>query len=239
MRSGGFITKEILQMKTILIVGGSSGIGAELIRLNQGNSEIINFSRTTPLSSNNVTHFEINVFQDELPELEKLDSLVYCPGSINLKPFKSLTEEDLENDFKINVSGAFRVIRKYLPLLQASPAASVVLFSSVAASTGMPFHSSISASKGAVEAMVRSLAAELAPKVRVNCVAPSLSDTPLATRLLRSEKQRESAASRHPMQRIGTAEDQAKAANFLLSENSSWITGQVMRVDGGMSTIKI
>lgn len=239
MRSGGFITKEILQMKTILIVGGSSGIGAELIRLNQGNSEIINFSRTTPLSSNNVTHFEINVFQDELPELEKLDGLIYCPGSINLKPFKSLTEEDLESDFKINVSGAFRVIRKYLPLLQASPAASVVLFSSVAASTGMPFHSSISASKGAVEAMVRSLAAELAPKVRVNCVAPSLSDTPLATRLLRSEKQRESAASRHPMQRIGTAEDQAKAANFLLSENSSWITGQVMRVDGGMSTIKI
>lgn len=226
-------------MKTILVVGGSSGIGAELIRLNRSDTEIVNFSRTAPESSDSVKHYELDAIQDELPELEKLDGLVYCPGSINLKPFKSLTEEDLENDFKINVTGAFRTIRKYLPLLQESPSASVVLFSSVAAVTGMPFHTSIAASKGAVEAMVRSLAAELAPKVRVNCVAPSLSDTPLATRLLRSEKQRESAASRHPMQRIGTATDQAKAANFLLSESSSWITGQVIRVDGGMSSIKL
>jgi NAD(P)-dependent dehydrogenase (short-subunit alcohol dehydrogenase family) len=226
-------------MKTILVVGGSSGIGAELIRLNRSDTEIINFSRTAPESADSIKHYELDAIQDELPELEKLDGLIYCPGSINLKPFKSLTEEDLENDFKINVTGAFRIIRKYLPLLQESSSASVVLFSSVAAVTGMPFHTSIAASKGAVEAMVRSLAAELAPKVRVNCVAPSLSDTPLATRLLRSEKQRESAASRHPMQRIGTATDQAKAANFLLSESSSWITGQVIRVDGGMSSIKL
>jgi len=224
-------------MKNILIVGGSHGIGAKVLELQQNQHHCINFSRSLPENTSGIVHHSLDVLSDELPELESLDGLVYCPGSINLKPIGSLSPQDFQTDFEINVLAAIKLLKNYLPLLKKSPSASVVFFSSVAAAVGMPFHASVSASKGAIESMTRSLAAELAPLVRVNCVAPSLTDTPLAERLLKSEKQRENAALRHPLKRVGNTDDIANAADFLLHEKSGWITGQIIRVDGGISSI--
>ncbi len=223
-------------MKNILIVGGSHGIGAELLSQLKGEHNCINMSRTNP-EDDSLTHYSLDVLKDELPELEALDALIYCPGSINLKPLSSLKESDLEEDFKINTIGAFRVLKNYLPLLKKSDSATVVFFGTVAAQTGMPFHTSVAAAKGALEAMTRSLAAELSPGIRVNCVSPSLTNTPLAERLLKSDKQQENARERHPLKRYGEATDIANAAAFLISDKASWITGQVLGVDGGLSTI--
>lgn len=171
---------------------------------------------------------------------EVIDGLVYAPGSINLKPFNRLSIEDFENDFEVNVLGAVKTIQKLLPNLKKSESASVVLFSSVAAKLGMPFHASISASKSAVEGLMKSLAAELsAQKIRVNAIAPSLTDTNLAATLLSTPEKREASGKRHPLQRLGTADEIAKMVEFLLSENSSWITGQIIGIDGGMSKIKL
>jgi len=224
-------------MKNILIFGGSHGIGAGILEHQRKNHHCINMSRTLPANTEGISNFSLDVLNDELPELDSLDGLVYCPGSINLRPFTSLTETDFRADFEINVMGAVKVLKTYLPLLKKSPHASVVLFSTVAAQTGMSFHASVAASKGAIESMSRALAAELAPAIRINCVAPSLTDTPLAERLLKSDKQKESAALRHPLKRYGQIADLAAAVDFLLHENSSWITGQILNVDGGLSAI--
>jgi 3-oxoacyl-[acyl-carrier protein] reductase len=224
-------------MKNILIVGGSHGIGSGILKDQRQNHHCINFSRTLPANTDGISNYTLDVLSDELPEIESLDGLVYCPGSINLRPFTSLTETDFRADFEINVMGAVKVLKTYLPLLKKSPHASVVLFSTVAAQTGMSFHASVAASKGAIESMTRALAAELAPAIRINCVAPSLTDTPLAERLLKSDKQKESAALRHPLKRYGQIADLAAAVDFLLHENSSWITGQILKVDGGLSAI--
>jgi len=224
-------------MKNILIVGASHGIGSGILEHQRKNHHCINMSRTLPANTEGISNFSLDVLKDELPELESLDGLVYCPGSINLRPFTSLTETDFRADFEINVMGAVKVLKTYLPLLKKSPHASVVLFSTVAAQTGMSFHASVAASKGAIESMSRALAAELAPAIRINCVAPSLTDTPLAERLLKSDKQKESAALRHPLKRYGQIADLAAAVDFLLHENSSWITGQILNVDGGLSAI--
>ena len=164
---------------------------------------------------------------------------MYAPGSINLKPFRGLKRSDFEHEFAINALGAVDVLQWAQKTLTATPGASVVLFSTVAVTQGMPFHASVAAAKGAVEGLTRSLAAEWAPKVRVNAIAPSLTNTPLAERLLNNEAKQEAAAKRHPLQRVGTPEDIANAALFLLSEQSSWITGQILGVDGGMSALKI
>lgn len=224
-------------MKNILIVGGSHGIGSGILEHQRQNHHCINFSRTLPDNTDGISNYTLDVLSDELPELESLDGLVYCPGSINLRPFTSLTETDFRSDFEINVMGAIKVLKAYMPLLKKSPNASVVLFSTVAAQTGMSFHASVAASKGAVESMTRSLAAEFAPTIRVNCIAPSLTDTPLAERLLKTDKQKENAALRHPLKRHGQIADLAAAVDFLLHENSSWITGQILKVDGGLSAI--
>ena len=173
---------------------------------------------------------------DQLPET--LEGLVYCPGSIRLQPFSRLRDEDFRADFELNLLGAVRVLRAALPCLKAAGRASVVLFSTVAVGTGMPMHASIAAAKGAVEGLTRSLAAELAPGIRVNAIAPSLTDTPLAAGLLRSERQRAAAAERHPLGRIGQPSDLAAAALFLLSEEAGWVTGQVLHVDGGMGGLR-
>lgn len=226
-------------MKHILIVGGSRGIGQTILTREKQEHHCINFSRSEPESIEGIEHYSLNVLEDELPELEKLDALVYCPGSINLKPLNSLKENDLLEDFQINTVGAFRVLKHYVPLLKKSENASVIFFSTVAAITGMPFHTSVAAAKGAVESMTRALAAELSPKIRVNCIAPSLTDTPLAERLLKNDQQKENAAGRHPMKRFGAPEDLAQATHFLLHEQSSWVTGQIIRVDGGLSTIHL
>ncbi|MEM9025142.1 MAG: SDR family oxidoreductase, partial [Bacteroidota bacterium] len=182
----------------------------------------------------------VDVLNDPLPDLDvPLSGLVYCPGSINLKPFRGLSEEAFLEDWKINVLGAVRCLHHYEAALKASGHASVVLFSTVAVQTGMPFHASVAAAKGAVEGLTRSLAAEWAPTIRVNAIAPSVTDTPLAARLLRNERQMEAARERHPLKRYGAPEDIAGATAFLLSQEARWITGQVMAVDGGLGAIKL
>ncbi|NQX92886.1 MAG: SDR family oxidoreductase [Flavobacteriales bacterium] len=169
---------------------------------------------------------------------EELDGLVYCPGTINLKPFRGIKEEDLMNDLKVNYIGAFQNVQSNLKLLKKAEQASVVFFSTVAVQTGLSFHSSISGAKAALEGLTRSLSAELAPKIRVNCVAPSLTNTSLAEGLLNNEKKLEAANERHPLKRIGSAEELAGTAKFLLLDDSAWMTGQVLHVDGGMSVIR-
>jgi 3-oxoacyl-[acyl-carrier protein] reductase len=230
-------------MKSYLLIGGSYGIGNQIIDLLPEDANIIVASRTAEgLNGKNVKHISFNVLEDsltldQLPE--KLDGFVYCPGSINLRPFKGLKPEAFTNDFEINVMGAVRTLQQVQPLLAASEQSSVVLFSTVAVQTGMPFHSSVAASKGAVEGLGRALAAEWAPKVRVNVIAPSITDTPLANRFLNNDVKKEKAALRHPLKRIGTTEDVAQLAAFLLSEKSSWMTGQVLGLDGGMSALNV
>jgi len=173
----------------------------------------------------------------EIPEV--LDGLVYCPGTINLKPFHQLTEEDFLADFQVNLLGATRVLQQALPSLKKSPTASVVLFSTVAVKCGMPFHSSIAAAKGAVEGLTRSLAAEWAPKIRVNAIAPSLTDTPLAAIFLGDDKRREAAAERHPLKNIGQPEHVAELVSYLLSDAARFTTGQIFRPDGGLSSVRL
>jgi len=232
-------------MKSYLIVGGSSGIGLNLVEQLSGSGNKIvatYFKNNSSPQFENVDFHSLNVLDDELnldflPDI--LDGLVYCPGSINLKPFHRLKPEGFVDDFKLQVVGAVRVIQAALPALKNSEKASVVLFSTVAVQTGFNFHTQVAASKGAVEGLTRSLAAELAPKIRVNCIAPSLTDTPLAEKLLNSEQKRETNADRHPLKRIGHTTDIANMADFLLSEKSDWITGQVFHVDGGMSSLKV
>ena len=227
-----------LSGKNIVIVGASSGIGAEVAkRLNQAGA------KTSTASRSNGTQLiwdATNPISDLSPILpDQLDGLVYCPGSINLKPFARLTDEDFLNDFELNVLGAIRAIRQAIPALKRSGNASVVLFSTVAASQGMNFHASVATSKRALEGLALSLAAEFAgSNIRFNVIAPSLTDTPLAANLLSSPEKQEASAKRHPLGRIGTVSDMAGATLFLLSEDSSWMTGQVLAVDGGMSSIK-
>jgi NAD(P)-dependent dehydrogenase (short-subunit alcohol dehydrogenase family) len=231
-------------MKNYLIIGASSGIGEAIVHSleKEGNVIYATYKNNKKESSSSSTHFHyLNVRDQELnldflPEV--LDGVVYCPGAINLKPFERIKPGAFADDYELQVLGAVKVLQKLMPRLKKSENASVVLFSTVAVQVGLPFHSLVSASKGAIEGLTKALAAEYAPKVRVNCVAPSLTDTPLAAALLSSPEKKESNAARHPMKRIGTAEDIADMVCFLLSEKSTWITGQVFHVDGGISTIK-
>ncbi|MGD7036180.1 SDR family NAD(P)-dependent oxidoreductase [Methylotuvimicrobium buryatense] len=225
-------------MRKILIIGASSGIGAALTRLAQGQFQTYSVSRSDAepgLSE----HFNCDVLTDALPALdEPLAGLVYCPGSINLKPFATIKLDQFRQDLELNLLGAVRCLQHYQRNLQAADTASVVLFSTVAVNTGFPYHATVAAAKGAVEGLTRSLAAEWAPKIRVNAIAPSLTNTPLAERLIREDAKKQAAAARHALNRIGEAEDIAQMALFLLSDKASWITGQIMRVDGGISAVR-
>ena len=227
-------------MKNILIVGGSSGIGLELVRLLKDTHQVLVASRTPgPLASMGVTHLPIDVTDADgsLPGLpETLDGLVYCPGSVNLKPFKMLGVETFRADLELNFLGLIKILQPLMPRFREG--ASLVFFSSVAVGRGMPFHTSVSASKGAVEGFARALAAEYAPRLRVNVIAPSLVETPLTARMLNHEKKRENLAARHPLGRVGQPADIARMAAFLLSEDSSWVSGQILGVDGGVSTLQ-
>ncbi len=230
-------------MKNILIIGGSYGIGLALAQELQYTNKVFVASRTNDnLANLSVTHLPFDATTDTL-DLQQLpatlDGLVYCPGSINLRPFRGLKPEAFEADMQINFFSLIKVIQTVLPILTASEQASIVLFSSVAATMGMPFHTSVAASKGAIEGFAKALAAEYAPKIRVNVIAPSLTDTPLAEKFLSSDEKKEKSALRHPMKRVGTPEDIASMASFLLSNSSSWISGQVFPVDGGMSTLLV
>ena len=230
-------------MKNILLIGGSYGIGLALAKELQQDNTVFVASRTNEnLNNINCTHIPFDAMNDilDLTKLpETLDGLVYCPGSINLRPFKGLKPEAFESDLQINFINLIKVIQTVLPNLTASKQSSIVLFSSVAAGMGMPFHTSVAAAKGAVEGFAKALAAEYAPKIRINVIAPSLTDTPLADKFLSSEEKKEKSAQRHPLKRVGTADDIAQMAKFLLSDKSSWTTGQIFNVDGGMSTLLV
>jgi 3-oxoacyl-[acyl-carrier protein] reductase len=228
--------------KNILIVGGSSGIGKALVEILSGHQVQV-WSRTSKgLEVLPYVHWqEVDMrTAASLPEISgPLDAVVYAPGTILLKPFRGLKESDFIDDWQVNFMGAVKVLQHAESALKQSPNASVVLFSTVAVQTGMPFHASIAAAKGAVEGLVRSLAAEWAPKVRINAIAPSLTATPLAERLLRDEEKVKAAGARHPLQRISGPKELAQLAHFLLSENASGFTGQIFHPDNGLSALKI
>ena len=228
--------------KNYLIIGGSSGIGMELVnKLLTAGHNVFSASRR-PFGSLGAIHFVFDATKDELPVSSlplQLDGLAYCPGSITLKPFQRVTDQEFLDDFQLNLLGAVRCIRASLPLLKNVEQSSVVLFSTVAVHQGMTYHASIAAAKGAVEGLSKALAAEFAPKIRVNVIAPSLTATPLTAKIVSSEEKLKASSARHPLKRIGTANDIASMAAFLLSEEASWVSGQVLSVDGGLSTVRL
>lgn len=227
-------------MKTILIVGGSKGIGKAIVTKLLEYCKVINISRSTPdISHENLTHYDCDVTKDELPEIEQVDGLVYCPGSINLKPISRLSIDDFKNDFEINVLGAVKVIQKYLSILKQGDKPSIVLFSTVAAKLGMPFHASVAVAKSGVEGLVKSLGAELAPTLRINAIAPTVTNTELASKLLRNDKMIENITERHPLKKFLSPEEVAAMAEFLLSDNAASLSGQVYEMDCGIVSFKI
>lgn len=235
---------EAIIMKNVLIIGGSSGIGLELSKqlVEQGHNVYSTYNtnkKTETALSEKTIHFD--VLNDELDDdflPETIDAMVYCPGSINLLPFARIKPADFVKDFELQVNGGIKVLQSILPKLKKGNNPSVVFFSTVAVQTGFNFHSQVATSKGAIEGLTRALAAELSPTIRVNAIAPSLTDTPLASKLLNTDTKREVNADRHPLKRIGEPEDVAAMASFLISDESKWITGQIMHVDGGSSAIK-
>ena len=227
--------------KNILLIGGSSGIGLSLINQISQDHNVYVACRSNNSLPENVNYINYDVLNDELDSSlfpETIDSFIYLPGSINLRPFKSLSIESFKEDLEINFIGLIKSLKSVLKNLTASNSASIVLFSTVAVQRGMPFHSSVSSSKGAIEGLAKSLAAELSPKIRVNVIAPSLVNTPLANRFLNNDLKIEKSANRHPLKRIGSASDIANLIDYLISDKSSWITGQIIAVDGGLSTIE-
>ncbi|MCA0446835.1 MAG: SDR family oxidoreductase [Bacteroidetes bacterium] len=232
-------------MANYFIIGGSSGIGKRLSsQLAEAGHQVFSTyfkNRAEPehpsISCHYLNVLDENIDLDFLPET--LNGLIYCPGSINLRPFARLNPADFTTDFNLQVVGAIKVIQAALPKLKASSNSSIVLFSTVAVQSGFNYHSLVSTSKGAIEGLTKALAAEFAPTIRVNCIAPSLTDTPLAANFINTTTKLETNAQRHPLKRIGTTEDIANMAEFLLSEKSGWITGQILHVDGGISTLKI
>lgn len=230
-------------MKNYVVIGGSKGIGRSIVEdLVLEGHDVYNFSRSDDGLPASVHHTSFDASTDELDPIllpDVIHGLVYCPGSIILKPFRTLKTSVFEDDFKLSVLGAIKVIQACLPKFsKGDDKASIVLFSTVAVSLGMPFHASVGVTKGAIEGLVKSLAAELAPHIRVNAIAPSLTDTPLAAALLSTPEKQQRSADMHPLKRYGKSEDIANAAMFLLSDKSSWITGQIIAVDGGMSSVK-
>ncbi len=226
-------------MSTYLFIGASSAMAqaASENLMDQGH-RIIGISRNEIVGYSE--RFMVKEYAtEELPEInEPIDGLVYFPGTINLKPFHRYKQEEVMNDMTVNVLGAFQSIQKYLPNLKQGSNPSIVLFSSVAASTGMTFHSSIAMAKGAIEGLTRSLAAEFAPTIRVNAIAPSLTNTPLGEKFLSTPEKMEASAQRNPLKKVGTTEDLSNSIEFLLSEKSAWITGQILHVDGGMGALR-
>lgn len=228
-------------MKNILMIGGSYGIGLPLVKILNKEFNVHVACRTNDqLQTENVNFIKFDALNDEFDNSlipDEIHGFVYLPGSINLRPFKGLSVEAFKQDLEINLISLIKVLKTVMPKLIAADNSSIVLMSTVAVQRGMPFHSSVSASKGAIEGLTKSLAAEYAPKIRVNAVAPSIVDTPLANRFLNNDLKIEKSAQKHPMKRVGNSADIAETINFLLSEKSSWMTGQIIGVDGGTSTL--
>ena len=223
------------------MIGGSYGIGLPLVKILNKEFNVHVACRTNDqLQSENVNFIKFDALNDEFDSSlipDEIHGFVYLPGSINLRPFKGLSVEAFKQDLEINLISLIKVLKTVMPKLIAADNSSIVLMSTVAVQRGMPFHSSVSVSKGAIEGLTKSLAAEYAPKIRVNAVAPSIVDTPLANRFLNNDLKIEKSAQKHPMKRVGNSNDIAEIINFLLSEKSSWMTGQIIGVDGGTSTL--
>jgi NAD(P)-dependent dehydrogenase (short-subunit alcohol dehydrogenase family) len=227
-------------MKNIVIIGGSKGIGSAILLQQLETNTVYNISRTAPdVTHPNLKHFTLDVLQDSLPDIDQIDSLIYCPGSINLKPIGSLSIDDFRNDFEINVIGAVKTIQKYLPTLKKGTNPSIILFSTVAAKLGMPFHASIATAKAGVEGLVKSLGAELASVVRINAIAPTITETSLSAGILRNDRMKENMIERHPMKGYLKPDEVANMAHFLLSENAKSISGQIFEMDYGIVSFKI
>ena len=231
-------------MATFLVVGGSSGIGLQVTNQLAAAGHTVHATYNTHVMEpvSNVHYHPINVL-DENINLDflpvSIEGIVYCPGAISLRPFNRIPSEDFIKDYNLQVVGAVKIIQAALLKLKESKNGSIVLFSTVAVQLGLNFHSLVASSKGAIEGLTKALAAELAPTIRVNCIAPSLTNTPLAASLLNSEQKIDANAQRHPLKRVGTPLDIANAVEFLLTDKSSWVTGQILSIDGGMSTIKL
>lgn len=227
-------------MKHIVVIGGSKGIGAAIVQSQLAQHHVINISRTNPeITSNNFTHYHCDILEDELPDIEAIDTLIYCPGSINLKPIARLKIEDFKSDYEINVIGAVKAIQKYVPVLREGNDPNILLFSTVATKLGMPFHASIAAAKSAVEGLVKSLAAEFAPTIRVNAIAPTITNTDLASKLLRNDKMIENITERHPMKKFLEPKEVADMADFLISDKARSVSGQIFTIDCGIVSLKL
>jgi 3-oxoacyl-[acyl-carrier protein] reductase len=227
-------------MKNIVIIGGSKGIGNAILLQQLEKNLVHNISRNPPeVSHPNLTHYTLDVLKDELPAIDSIDTLIYCPGSINLKPIGSLSIEDFRNDFEINVIGAVKTIQKYLPVIKKGTDPSIVLFSTVAVKLGMPFHASIATAKAGIEGLVKSLGAELASVVRVNAIAPTITETSLSAGILRNDRMKENMVERHPMKNYLKPEEVAEMADFLISEKAKSISGQVFEMDYGIVSFKL
>lgn len=227
-------------MKNIVIIGGSKGIGNAILLQQLEKNIVHNISRNNPtVAHHNLKQYSLNVLTDALPDIENVDVLIYCPGSINLKPIGSLSIDDFKNDFEINVLGAVKAIQKYLPVLKKGSNPSIILFSTVAAKLGMPFHASIATAKSGVEGLVKSLGSELASVVRINAIAPTITETTLAAGILRNDRMKENMMERHPMKNYLKPEEVASMADYLMSENAKSISGQVFEMDYGIVTFKI
>ncbi|WP_296317682.1 SDR family NAD(P)-dependent oxidoreductase [Winogradskyella sp. UBA3174] len=228
-------------MKRLIIIGGSKGIGNAIVTsLLSSYDEIVNISRTEPDQQySNLKHYNCDIKNDDLPDIDTADALIYCPGSINLKPINRLSLDDFRNDFEINVLGAVKAIQKYLPALKNGTNPSILLFSTVAAKLGMPFHASVAASKSAVEGLTKSLGAELAPNIRVNAIAPTVTNTGLAAKLLRNERMIENMNERHPLKKYLQPEEVADMAAFLISNKAASLSGQIFEMDCGIVSFKL
>ncbi|WP_452220915.1 SDR family NAD(P)-dependent oxidoreductase [Lacinutrix salivirga] len=227
-------------MKHLVIIGGSKGIGKAITNTFLETHKVTNISRSAPeISHANLTHHSCDILNDELPEIEAIDTLIYCPGSINLKPIGRLKLDDFRADFEINVLGAVKSIQKYIDPLKKGKQPSIVLFSTVAAKLGMPFHASVAASKSAVEGLVKSIGAELAPTVRINAIAPTVTDTDLASKLLRNDKMIENMKERHPLKKFLNPQEVADMTSFLTSNKAASISGQIFEMDCGIVSFKL
>jgi len=227
-------------MKTIVVIGGSKGIGLSIVKLLTPSHKVISISRSVSnIEHENLTHYSVDVLSGELPDISEVDGLVYCPGSINLKPISRLKIEDFKNDFEINVIGAVKAIQKYARVMKDSQHPSIVLFSTVAVKLGMPFHASIATAKAGVEGLVKSLGAEFAPKIRINAIAPTVTDTELAAKLLRNERMIENITERHPLKKFLNPDEVAEMTLFLLSHKTASMSGQILEMDCGIVNFKI